>query len=279
MFSSTPLTIDDIRSTLSTAHIGRQLFLHRELPSTNGEAMALAQTGAEHGTVVVAEAQTAGRGRLARTWFSPAGMNLYVSIVVRPRDPHLPYAEWLSWVPLTTALAAGEATYTVAGVALRLKWPNDLLLNDRKVGGILCESGSDRDRQPFVVIGLGLNVNVPPDSFPAELRDIAGSLIERTRRPIDRNRLLAQLLRDLEEALDELSTQGQQRLLHEYTARCATIGRTVRVHLGEGREIVGVAHAIGRDGALHMLPSFPATRPGQPAIVEVRAADVVHLRA
>jgi BirA family biotin operon repressor/biotin-[acetyl-CoA-carboxylase] ligase len=278
MFPSAPLTIDGIRSTLSTAHIGRQLFLHRELPSTNSEATALAQAGAEHGTVVVAEGQTAGRGRLARTWFSPAGVNLYVSIVIRPRDLRLAYVEWLSWIPLTTALAAREAIRTVAGVSVGLKWPNDLLLNDRKVGGILCESGSDHHQRPFVVIGLGLNANLPPDSFPAELRDIAGSLIERTGRPIDRNRLLAQLLGDIEEALVELSTQGQHRLLHEYTTRCATIGKTVRVHLGEGREIVGVARAIGRDGALHLLPSSPASRPGPPAIVEVRAADVVHLR-
>jgi BirA family biotin operon repressor/biotin-[acetyl-CoA-carboxylase] ligase len=278
MVSSTPLTIDDIRSTLSTARIGRRLFLYRELPSTNSAAMALAQTGAEHGTAVVAEAQTAGRGRLARTWFSPPGMNLYVSIIVRPRDLHLPYAEWLSWVPLTTALAASEAIRTVAGVSLRLKWPNDLLLSDRKVGGILCEGGSDRDQQPFVVIGVGLNVNVPLDSFPTDLRDIAGSLLERTGRPIDRNRLLAQLLRDLEETLDELSSRGPQRLLHEYTTRCATIGRTVRAQLGAGREIVGMACAIARDGALHVLPSSPASRPGTPAIVEVRAADVVHLR-
>lgn len=278
MVALTPLTIDDIRSTLSTACIGRQLFLHRELASTNREATTLAQRGAEHGTVVVAEAQTAGRGRLGRTWFSPAGMNLYVSIVLRPRDLPLPYAEWLSWVPLTTALAAGEAIRTVADVSLRLKWPNDLLLNDRKVGGILCESGSSLDQQPFVVIGLGLNVNVLPDSFPAELRDTAGSLIKQTGRPIDRNRLLAQILRDLEETLDELSTRGQQRLSHEYTTRCATIGRTVRVQLGEGRVIVGVARAIGRDGALLVLPSSPANRTGTPAIVEIRAADVMHLR-
>lgn len=278
MSSSPPLTIDDIRSTLATKRLGQQLFVHREIASTNSEAMALAQAGSEHGTVVVADSQTAGRGRQSRSWFSPAGMNVYCSILVRTTNLAISFADWLSWIPLTTALAVAETVHTMAGVSLSLKWPNDLLSNGRKVGGILCESGADSGRHPFVVIGIGLNVNAPMDTLPPELEAIAGSLIQDTHRPIDRNRLLAQLLLDLEQVLDELATEGPRRLLHAYSTRCATIGKQVRVVFGEGRELVGVAQAIGRDGALHVLPTSPPLQQRVQQIIEVRAADVVHLR-
>ena len=278
MSPTIPLTIDNIRSTLATTHLGQHLFLHREIPSTNSEAMALAQAGSAHGTVVVADRQTAGRGRQARAWFSPPDVNLYCSILIRPTELHIPLADWLSWIPLTAAIASAEAVHTVTGVSLSLKWPNDLLLNGKKVGGILCESGTGCERQPYVVVGLGLNVNVPTHSFSPELAPIAGSLIEHTDRPTDRNRLLAQLLLELEQTLDELASQGPHRLMHAYTTRCVTIGRPVLVQLGEGRELVGIAQAIGRDGALHVRPSAgPLQRHAQP-IVEVRAADVIHLR-
>lgn len=278
MSPSAPLTIDDIRSTLATKCLGHRLFLHREVASTNSTAMALAQSGAEHGVVVVAESQTAGRGRRARTWFSPAGVNLYSSILIRPVNVHIPLADWLSWIPLTTALALAESIHTVAGIFPALKWPNDLLLNGRKAGGILCESGTDPGRQSFVVIGIGLNVNIPLEAFPPELQAVAGSVLQETHRPIDRNRLLAQLLFELEQALDELASQGPHRLMRAYTTRCATIGRRVRALLGADRELVGVAQAIGQDGALHIRPSSPLSPEHAQQIIEVRAADVIHLR-
>lgn len=271
MSASNLLLLDDIRSTLATTHLGQHLHLHREIGSTNAEAMALAASGAQHGTVVVADSQTAGRGRQARTWFSPAGMNLYCSVLVRPAPVRIPFAEWLSWIPLASAVAITEAIRTMAGLSLSLKWPNDLLLDDKKVGGLLCENGTDQAKQPFVVIGIGLNVNAGPEAFPSELTSRAGSLLEATGRPLDRNRLLSQLLNDLEPVLEELAVEGPRRLLHAYTDRCATIGKKVRVVLAESRELLGVAQAIGRDGALHVSTNSQA-------IVEVRAADVIHLR-
>jgi BirA family transcriptional regulator, biotin operon repressor / biotin---[acetyl-CoA-carboxylase] ligase len=275
---SAPLTREDIQSTLSTQSLGQRLSVLREVSSTNSELMRLAQTGAEHGTVVVAESQTAGRGRQMRNWFSPPGMNLYASVLVRPAKLNLPVADWLGWVPLTTAIAGTESIQQIAGLRLSLKWPNDLLLHGRKIGGILCESGPDQPRHPFVVIGLGLNVNAPLRIFPPELAPIAGSLIENTGQPVDRNRLLAQFLGDLEEALDELAAVGPRRLHRVYTSRCATIGKRVRVDVGEHREWVGGAVAIGLDGALHVRPSGTAPDSSPRPIVEVRAADVVHLR-
>ncbi|HEX7765348.1 MAG TPA: biotin--[acetyl-CoA-carboxylase] ligase, partial [Nitrospira sp.] len=225
MVSSSPLRPDDIRSTLATKRLGQHLHIHQILTSTNSEAMTLAQNGAEDGTVVVAESQSAGRGRHARAWFSPPGLNLYCSIIVRGLGQGLSLADWLSWVPLTTAVAVAEAVQTVAATSLALKWPNDLLLGEQKVGGILCESSLTTPTNPIVVIGIGLNVNVPREVFPEELRPIATSLFEFSHRLIDRNRLLAQLLLELEQGLDELRDHGPSQLLQAYTHRCTTLGR------------------------------------------------------
>lgn len=274
---SNPLSLDDIRSTLATKRLGQQLHLHREVPSTNSAAMALGQSGAEDGTVVIADRQTAGRGRQARFWYSPGDTNLYCSVLIRPTEIQIPFGDWLSWIPLASAVAVTEAVRAVAGVRLALKWPNDLLLDEKKLGGILCENAHDQARQPFVVIGIGLNVNATPDSFPPELTAIAGSIIESSHRPVDRNRLLSRLLGDLESVLDELASEGARRLQHAYADRCATIGKRIRVMLTDSREVVGMARGIGRDGSLLLQPSS-SRRQGSEHIMEVRAADVIHLR-
>jgi BirA family biotin operon repressor/biotin-[acetyl-CoA-carboxylase] ligase len=276
--SSSPLRPDDIRSTLATKRLGQHLHIHKILTSTNSEAMTLAQNGAEDGTVVVAESQSAGRGRHARTWFSPPGLNLYCSIIVRGLGRGLSLADWLSWVPLTTALAVAEAVQTVAATSLALKWPNDLLLDERKVGGILCESSLTVPDNPIVVIGIGLNVNVPRESFPDELRPIATSLFESSHRIVDRNRLLAQLLLELEQSLDELRDHGPSRLRQAYQQRCTTLGRQIRVILGADEELLGTAVAITADGTLQVSPSTKPPGTDKALLIDVRAGDVIHVR-
>ncbi|OQW30035.1 MAG: hypothetical protein A4E19_10770 [Nitrospira sp. SG-bin1] len=278
MAASPPLSLDGIRSTLATTSLGQSLYLHQVLPSTNKEALSLAQNGAPHGTVVVAESQSGGYGRHGRTWFSPSGLNIYCSVIVRGMGHTRSLSQWLSWVPLVSALAVAQATQQVAAVSLSLKWPNDLLFRERKVGGILCESSLVTTNDPVVVIGIGLNVNVPPDSFPEELQPIAASLMEASQRTIDRNRLIAQLLLELEQCLDELRSAGPIRLRQAYTARCATLRRHVRVQFTNNPPIVGIAEALSVDGALQVraLPS-PARSQPMP-LIDVRAADVVHLR-
>jgi BirA family transcriptional regulator, biotin operon repressor / biotin---[acetyl-CoA-carboxylase] ligase len=276
MAPSAPLTINDIRSTLATKTLGHALHLHQQLASTNTEAFALAENGAAHGTVVVAESQSAGHGRHRRVWFSPPGVNIYCSIVVRGIRLTMSTAEWLSWIPLTTALAVAESILRVTSIPLFLKWPNDLLLYDRKVGGILCESALMPGADPIVIIGIGLNVNLPPASFPEDLRPIATSLFEASQRPIDRNRLIAQLLLELEHCLDELQSQGSTRLRQAYTERCATIGRRVHILSGDGHEMTATAESIASDGALQVKPVPP--RAQSAPLIDVRAADVIHLR-
>ena len=278
MASSAPLSIDAIRSTLSTKALGQSLYLYPNVPSTNREASSLAQQGAVHGTVVVAEQQSGGYGRHGRAWFSPPGFNIYASIVVRGKSQTLSLAQWLSWIPLITALAAIEAIHQVATIPLSLKWPNDLLLRDRKVGGILCESTLSTAEGPIVIIGIGLNVNLPPLSFPEDLHPIATSLIEAAPQSIDRNRLIAQLLWELEQCLDELQSHGSTRLRQAYMTRCATLGRQVKVLFANDQQIRGTAETLSAQGALQVRPLSPSPRSEPPALVEVHAADVIHLR-
>jgi BirA family transcriptional regulator, biotin operon repressor / biotin---[acetyl-CoA-carboxylase] ligase len=275
---SPPLNRDTIHSTLSTTSLGRRIELFDSLPSTNQEAVQFAQAEVEHGTVVVAGSQTAGRGRLSRTWFSPPGANLYCSIILRTARPPERVAEWLSWLPLISALAAAEAIEQVSAVHVSVKWPNDLLISERKVGGILCESGIGIRSDPFQIIGIGINVNMDHDDWPIDLRDSATSIWQERKIVVDRNRLLAQLLLELEQCLDELVVHGTSRLAQAYYQRCSTLGLTIRATLANGEAVVGLADGIGQDGSLRVRPQATHSGSGTPEIIQLRVADILHVR-
>ncbi|MCG3777493.1 MAG: Bifunctional ligase/repressor BirA [Nitrospira sp.] len=278
MQPSPPLTRGTIQSALSSKWLGHRIELFDSLPSTNREASRLAQANAQHGTVVVADSQTAGRGRLARTWFSPAGANLYCSIILRIQRPAEGLTEWLTWLPLVSALAAAKAIEAVSSLHVSVKWPNDLLISKRKVGGILCESAFGTGAIPFQIIGIGLNVNIEQQDWPEELRESATSIWHEQQRAVDRNRLLAQLLLELEQCIDELAAHGTSRLALTYHQRCATIGQNIKATLANGDQCLGRAEGIGQDGALLVRPD--KTQPGfnAPEIVQLRVADIIHVR-
>ena len=271
----------ETRSTApsSTTWLGRRIELFDCLPSTNREAVQLAQAEVEHGTVVVADSQTAGRGRLSRTWFSPPGANLYCSIILRTARPPERLTEWLSWLPLISALAAAEAIEQVSSVHVSVKWPNDLLISERKVGGILCESGTGTRSDPFQIIGIGINVNVDQDDWPVDLRDSATSIWQERKIVVDRNRLIAQLLLELEQCLDELAVYGTNRIALAYCQRCSTIGITVRATLANGDMVVGLAEGIGQDGSLRVRPQVFHPGAGTPEVVHLRVADIIHVKS
>jgi len=157
-------------------------------PSTNDAVRELAAAGAPEGAVVVAGEQTAGRGTKGRAWHSPPGLGLYASILLRPAF------SGLSLLPIAAGLAVRDAVASAEGIAVRLRWPNDIVLDGRKLGGILCESGFLGDRPEYAVLGIGLNVNHGPADFPDALRDGAVSLRIALGRPADRERLLGALL-------------------------------------------------------------------------------------
>ena len=278
MQPSPPLTRDTIQSTLSATRLGRRIELFDCLPSTNREAAQFAQAEVEHGTVVVADSQTAGRGRLSRTWFSPPGANLYCSIILRVMRPPERLTEWLSWLPLISALAAAEAIEQVSSIHVSVKWPNDLLISERKVGGILCESGTGSRSDPFQIIGIGINVNVDHEDWPADLLDSATSIWQERKIVVDRNRLLAQLLIELEQCVDELAIHGTDRIALAYSQRCSTIGHTIQATLATGAVLIGLAEGVGQDGSLRVRPQAAQPGSGTPEVVHLRVADIIHVR-
>ncbi len=268
-----PLTREAIQALLRTKRFGRTLHVLQEATSTNHEAMKLAQQGAPDGTVLVAETQTAGKGRLGRSWYSPPGDNLYCSVILR-NQPADDLAGWLSVIPLLSAVAVARAVQRVTDLKPLLKWPNDILVGDRKLGGLLCESSLSGPSTTFVVVGIGLNVNGSREGFPEDIREIATSIAAETGRQCDRASLLASILLELELYSETLLTRPPETFLSEYARLCTTLGRRVRVSLSEGQTIEGLADSIAPDGSLRILRE-PASGGD---LVEVRAGDVVHLR-
>ena len=236
-----------------------------EIDSTNRYLMEEARHGAPEGVVAVADHQTAGRGRLGRSWVAPPGASLLMSILLRP-----PLAlEELHLASVAVGLSAADACVARAKVTPDLKWPNDLLVGGRKVAGILAEAEPDRDGGPAVVVGIGLNVNWP-EPLPDELAGIAVALNHVRGRPVDRIRLLVALLQALEERRALMDTEeGRRQLASEYRGRCATIGQEVRVQLAD-ETFTGRATDITDQGHLIVETSV--------CLREVAAGDVVHLR-
>lgn len=266
-----PLNAQNIQRALSTKTFGRTLHVLDEVASTNTAAAALAQDGAPHGAAVVAESQTAGRGRLGRHWYSPSGKNLYCSVLLRAMPAREQQPLWLSWIPLIAALAVGRAVQVVANLKPSVKWPNDILTGNRKLGGVLCESSGVGTAHATVIVGIGLNVNIRHDEFPVELREIATSLAIETQHPCDRTALLAALLAELETRCESFLAGNHGDVLEEYTLRCSTIGRRVRIELAHGEQMDGTAESVRPDGSLRIVRNDRTT-------VDIRAGDVIHLR-
>jgi BirA family biotin operon repressor/biotin-[acetyl-CoA-carboxylase] ligase len=256
--------------------VGRRIELRHRVGSTNREGVALGQADAEDGTLVLAEEQTAGRGRLGRHWFSPPGMNIYASILLKKTLDGDRLSQWLSWLPLMAAVSAAEAIETVAGTNVRVKWPNDLLIDERKVAGILCESGTSARSGPFQVVGIGINVNSLASDFPDDVRKTATTIHQQTGQQIDRNRLLVHLLQDLEFCLEEYLSRGIEPITLAYQRRSATLGKTVKAILADGSEFIGLAREIGFDGSLTVVRR--QSEGGPPSELSLRAADIIHLR-
>ena len=238
------MNAETLASCLNTTRFGRELRCFDEVGSTNTVARDLARAGAIEGTVVIADAQTQGRGRLGRSWVSPAGRNLYMSIVLRPR---LPDAR-LGQVSLVAGIATCEAVRESCDAVL--KWPNDVLANGRKVAGLLIESEGEADKR-FLILGIGVNLNTTVDDFPEELRSKAGSVRMATGAPVERERFTASLLAHLERRYDELHTDGFGPLRALWESLSTLIGAQICVEEPAGR-VDGVALGLDDDGALRV---------------------------
>ncbi len=276
------LDIDRLQASLHTRSIGKMLRYTPSTASTNADALTYLQQHAEHssphGMTIIAECQTAGRGRRGRTWHSPARGNIYSSVIVVPTPEASPPGPWLSWVPLFSALAVADCLSSHTGLAVSVKWPNDLLIGERKIGGILCEQTSTPAKTMAIVIGIGLNINAPLDGFPDELRAGATSLATECGRSLDRVAILADLCFRLEQRLDRLFLDGPSGMIDEFTRRCSTLGHRVRVTLEEQGVVQGIAESIGPDGCLCLRMKSDTGAAVVGALLEIRSAEVVHVR-
>jgi len=246
------LDLSTVRAALTTRVFGRNLVILPSTGSTNDVAKDLAARGAPEGTVVVADEQTAGRGRMGRRWLAPPGTCLLCSILFRPTLP----PTRTNRLTMLCSLAAADAVEQVAGLRVALKWPNDLIVrtqspkskaqNWRKLAGVLTETGMVGERLEFVVVGIGVNVNVPPEALP-NLAPDATSILAEVGRPVDRVTLLAALLAKVEQQYEPLRAGESPH--QEWAARLATLGRLVEATTSGG-VLTGVAESVDEDGAL-----------------------------
>lgn len=230
---------------LKTTYFGQEFHYYDDVPSTNRVAKEKAVAGSPEGTVVLAESQNQGKGRLSRGWYSPHGQGIWLSVVLRP--PFLP-----SDAPkcnLMAAVALKEAIYKVTGINCGIKWPNDLLIDGKKIVGILTEMNAELDQIHFVVIGMGLNCNQGVDLFPEELREIATSLAIVKGEKISRKKLLAQILYELEYYYETVKKEGFTPILNKWRENSITLNREVRV-IGFNETYGAFAEDIDEDGAL-----------------------------
>jgi BirA family biotin operon repressor/biotin-[acetyl-CoA-carboxylase] ligase len=235
----------DLGAYLRTAWLGRASAYHQRIGSTQDEARRLALAGAPHGFMVWAAEQTAGRGRLERRWYAPRASGLWFSVIVRPGRA----APALAALPLAVGAAVAGALDQFAPGVVRLKWPNDVLFEGRKLAGILVEGHTAEGVMDHAVVGVGINLRPPPGGFTAEISDRAAALSEATAGALLETAVLAGVLGRLEAAYDELLADGPGLARSRWLALADTIGREVVARAG-GVDIRGTAVDLDEAGNL-----------------------------
>ena len=247
LISSPDLCMPDLKAALSRPAEKRphELFFFDTAASTNIIAMEMAAEGCTEGAIVIADTQTAGKGRLGRTWLSPPGSNLYMSIVVRPVIP----PRDATALTLLSAVACASAITNHCGVPVSIKWPNDLLVENLKIGGILTEIRADIDRIYHAVVGIGINVNIARKDLPAEIRHIATSVLIKSGNSFNRTGLAAEIITEFDKWYGLLIIHGKKLITEKWTELSATIGKQVRVSVGD-LIYEGTAEGIDEEGLL-----------------------------
>ena len=247
-----------IKKDLVTKWLGRNLLILEEASSTN--AVALSSIGQrQSGSIILAETQKEGRGRLSRSWASPPG-GIWMSLVLKPDIP----LSRVYRINLAASVSICRAISDKLGLEAGIKWPNDILIREQKVCGILMELGAQVDRLDYAVVGVGLNANNDPAAFPEPWRST--SLAARLGRSIDRCALIAAILNEMEQALDNMESR---EVYEEWRSRSLTLGKRVRISSAEG-ELIGRVLELDQDGALILEQGQDRRR--------ILAGDCIHLR-
>ena len=235
----------EIKRNLKTKILGKNILSYRTLGSTNQLGFRLAESGAGEGTLIVADEQTRGRGRMGRSWYSPPKLGLWISLILRPDTPPFK-APGLS---VCAGLALAQAIRSLTGVDAKIKWPNDCLINGRKVGGVLLELSAELDRTNFVIAGIGVNVNHLSSDFPKKLSSVATSIRAEWGKEVSRIKLLTSFLKRFEAIYLDFKKNGlapQRQLIKKFSS---LLGKKVAVKFGK-EKIEGVAEDIDDNGSL-----------------------------
>ena len=233
-----------VRSGLKTSHFGRTVHYYSTIGSTNDVARRLAENGATEGTLVIADEQSTGRGRLNRTWVSPPKKNLLFTLIFRPAMKPLQVFR----LTLISSLSIVRAIEEETGLQALIKWPNDLYLKNKKLCGILTEFACDPDRVAYCLVGIGINVNLDPSRYP-EINGLATSIAHCLGREVPRVPILKRILERIEEYYGRLQQEGVAALRSEWNNLSFIVGKRVMVTSGESEE-EGVAESIDEDGFL-----------------------------
>jgi BirA family transcriptional regulator, biotin operon repressor / biotin---[acetyl-CoA-carboxylase] ligase len=240
------LHADDLLARLGkTKVIGRDIRVFEQTTSTNDVIEKLARDGVKEGVVVFAESQTRGRGRLGRKWISPAHKGLWFSILLRP-DLR---PQETTQLTVASATALRRAIVSETNLRPEIKWPNDILIGGKKIAGILTELSAELDCVKHIILGIGIDVNLEANEFPAELKKIATSLKIEAGETISRAELATAILRELDKDYSRICAGKFSEVADEWEENCATIGKNVTVQIGE-RKIRGRAESLDDDGAL-----------------------------
>jgi BirA family transcriptional regulator, biotin operon repressor / biotin---[acetyl-CoA-carboxylase] ligase len=244
------ITPHELGAGLTTLRVGARLVCLKETESTNAVAFRMAEEGAVEGTVVIADTQSAGKGRLGRIWLSPPGVNLYCSVVLRP--PISPVAA--CQLTFLSVVAVARAIEKLTALAPQIKWPNDILVSGKKVAGLLNEMNAETEKVNFVVLGIGVNLNMRLSQLGQGVRHPATSLFEEGGGEVDRVAFTRTLLTELDALYDLFLQHGEKPVREEWLRRSAIAGRSVRVVSGE-RDFTGVVQGVDAFGALLVQPA------------------------
>ncbi|MGD6803325.1 biotin--[acetyl-CoA-carboxylase] ligase [Rossellomorea vietnamensis] len=253
---------EEIYPGLRTRAIGRVIEYRESVPSTQKIAHTLAQEGSEEGTTVIADEQTEGRGRLLRSWHSPKGTGIWMSIILKPQLPPQRAPQFT----LIAAVAVVQAIEEICGLSPEIKWPNDILLHGKKVTGILTELQAEADKINSIIIGIGMNVNQKADDFPEELKSIATSLFLEKEEKVSRAKLIQKVFEKLELYYDLYMEKGFTPIKLLWESYAVSIGRQITARTITG-SIQGKALGINEDGVLRIQDA-------EGAIHEVYSADI-----
>lgn len=238
---------NEIKELIDTKLIGKEIIFLESIDSTNNYAKKMGEEKFKEGTIVIAEEQTAGRGRLGREWISPKGKGIWMTIMLKPDIK----PEQAAQLTLIGAYAVAKAIKTVCSIDAQIKWPNDIVIKGKKVCGILTEMGAEIDRINYLIVGIGINANTEKKDFLKSGLDIATSLKIEKGEDVDRKLLISNIITNFEELYTDFIEKGNiERIINDYKKVSATLDKEVKISSVKGEELRGMALDINNHGHL-----------------------------